>query len=245
MLSSKLGRQSDSPSYVCCSLHSKKFKNSPMFFWVIIPFDEKNICPNSVLGQISVTKQLEKLVKMLVLILDYIVSLIVTKGPQKYFNLESWAEANPSFYVSPHPGVYSVYGDHFLSLFVTVINLVYPKYLSDCVHVLILILRLALKPFYSPALDNFWFRKVLPAKAIVTLSFGLHWLVAAWSWTRFKRILSMIRIPLSDRDVLFWALNFLNFGFLASWPLLRPDYFEAGKPLYCPIGGCQQNYAIN
>lgn len=138
------------------------------------------------------------------------------------FDLKTWEALHPDFYVPPHQLLYILLGPLWL-VGSFLINSLVPGRHIKAFHIVYLYLAYIFKawihPIYTIDSNITMFQIVYKfTKNIFDLGYMVHFL-------------NSIPITLSFESLFGWALNFLNFGLLASSSVLRPDKFDPNT--YC------------
>lgn len=146
------------------------------------------------------------------------------------FNVTAWNDANPDFYVPPHPLLYLLYFKPWYFAVVAVINLLLPKPISHVAQIGVAALNLATAPIAAlEAMPTFiW-------KGIYLI---FYYAVKMFEWETLIDLLHRAHVIFTHHNVYYWLVNYLSFGIFASWPMLRPDLFEDYQEVFCMYWSC-------
>lgn len=166
------------------------------------------------------------------MVLSYLISRFIIRPDDisPDFNVTAWNDANPDFYVPPHPLLYLLYLKPWYFMAVTVINALLPKPISHVAQIGVAALNLVMTPM--AALD------IMPTfiwKGIYLIS---YYAIKFFEWETLIDLLFRAHVIFSHHNVYYWMLNYLGFGILGAWPILRPDMFEDNHEYFCMYWSC-------
>lgn len=166
------------------------------------------------------------------MVLSYLITRFIV-NPEDIspsFNVTVWNEQNPDFYVLPHPLLYLVFFKPWQFLSVCLINLFLPEAASHVSQIVILAGSLLLSPLEGLS--------AMPSFAWKVLYKIAYYAFKSFEWSTLIDLMYRAHVIFTQHNVYFWILNHLNFGILASWPMLRPDLFEEYQQFYCIYWSC-------
>ena len=166
------------------------------------------------------------------MVLDYfIVKYVVNpSNVSETFDLITWNENNPDFYVPPHPMLYLLFLKPWKFMTTVLANLVLPKALAHILQIGIIAFSLITQPLSGLA--------VMPNIIFEILYSVFFFVMKVFDWYSMIELMYEANIFLTKHNVYYWILSHLEFGVLASWPILRPDLFEMHEAYYCMFWSC-------
>jgi hypothetical protein len=164
--------------------------------------------------------------------LSFIVSLFFIRHEDvdPDFNITIWKEQNVDFYVPPHPLLYLVTFKPIHFVLVTMINYWAPPDLSHAIQTSLVPVFLIITPIFqfmtqTAGLGQFIFLSV----HVIFKVFDIY----AWI-----DVVAQVGELLTENTTLLWFFNYMYFGIFATWPIIRPDYYDYYKETYCMYWSC-------